>query len=119
MQCAVPLSVDCKEVYDSAMWEVFCEHLIPMKLLMSVKCTKGKPRRADVFDTSHSGWSEGATASPVNFNACFRIASTNFVAYQEGLKSNGGRWRLVRADGFNLSGGNVNTVSTEKTRKVC
>jgi hypothetical protein len=123
MQCAVPLSVDCKKVYDSAVWEVFCEHLmgfvIPLKLLMSVKCVKGKPRRADMFDTSHSRWSEGATAPPVIFNACFKIALAKVLAYQEGLKSNGGRWRLVRADGFNLSGGNVNTLSTEKTRNVC
>jgi len=42
----------CKKVYDSAMWEVFCERLmgfvIPVKLLMSVKCAEGKPRRADM-----------------------------------------------------------------------
>ena len=84
MQCAVPMSVDCKIVYDSAMWEVFYERLmrfvIPMKLLMSVKCTKGKPRRLDMFDTSHSGWFEGATASPVNFSACFRVAITKVLA---------------------------------------
>ena len=57
---------------------------------------------------SHSGWSEGGTASPVIFNACFRIAITKLLASQEGLISNGGRWRPVRADGFDISGGNVN-----------
>jgi hypothetical protein len=72
-----------------------------------------------MFDTSHSRWCEGATALPVIFNACFKIALAKVLAYQEGLKSNGGRWRQVRADGFNLSGGNVHTLSTEKTRNVC